>query len=404
MKSGPRRREAWLPRLIAHLNSRRTRALIPEFGSLPAAEKIDRAVRVFRRLADEEPDADLRPSRRWSLEYMEACARGAGARRQFLIDEGVFEGGELLVAPARVQPQMEIGNLDPASYSGSFSQEVAALRALMFQEYFGVKSLLAIPEAADLVACIAPTLVGRLPPPRLKLSLLLRDYVERIVSETRRGDLPLVAVFGEGKGEELVPLVVRGLSVICFDAHDQQFTRDLLLGTFRQSAVDPPEMVALSELGEVHTSVSAWKRLGCSPTIFILSDTDVTRDELFPEQLHGIASVAASVYLLHELRRKEAFFANLASISKGSIVVFDGNPSTAGLDNIVLPVSDRHEAVVTGHDAVVSHLLSQTPAQMEAIARRAVPELHWESSLVGPPLPPPLFYKLQGAVIGRRSR
>jgi len=59
--------------------------------------------------------------------------------------------------------------------------------------------------------------------------------------------------------------------------------------------------------------------------------------------------------------------------------------------------------VVTGHDAVITHLLCLPPDEMEAIAKRAVPDIDWKGVVVGPPIPPPLFYKLQGAVVGRRS-
>jgi hypothetical protein len=157
MKSYRQRRqfESWLPRLLTSINRSRTRELIPQFASLSRSEKIDKAVSVFRRLADEEPGSEMRPSRRWSLEYFEACAEGAHARRQFLLEEGVFGDKKWLVTPERVQPQMEIGNLEPSAYSDTTGQEVSQLAKLMFHEYFGVKNLLSIPEPSDLMAWIA---------------------------------------------------------------------------------------------------------------------------------------------------------------------------------------------------------------------------------------------------------
>jgi hypothetical protein len=405
-----RQREAWIPRLFASINSPRTRELVPSFASLTCAERIAMAVSVFRRLAEEDPNNGMRPSRKWSLEYFEACAEGAAARRQFLVEEGVFEAGDRLVVPERVQPQMELGNLHASAFPGPFERDIANLARLMFHEYFGVKNLLSFPDASDVVAWIALgfPLARRavLPRPRLKLSLLLRDYVGQVLSETKRNSgVPLVAIFGPGKGEELVPLLARGLSVLCLDAHDADVIKDLLYDTFEQSlAPEPPEVVVLGEKGDVDLSaLSAWKQQGCASTIFVLSNIDAAQEDLVPEPLHGVASVAASIYLLHELRRKEALFANMARISSGSIVVFDGLPSVEGLDNVILPVSDRSDAVITGHDAVVTHLLCLPPEEMEAIARRAVPEIDWKGVVVGPPIPPPLFYKLQGAVIGRRT-
>jgi hypothetical protein len=240
----------------------------------------------------------------------------------------------------------------------------------------------------------------------MKLSLLLKDYVKQIVSEAERSDgPPLVAVFGPGKGEELVPMVSAGLSAICLDAHDSHFLEGLLHDTFAQSpATTLPEIVVLGEKSEIDASrLDDWKERGCPPTVFILSGIDLARDDLIPEPLYGVASVAASVYLLHELRQKEVLFVNMARMSRGSIVVFDGYPSVPALDNIILPVSERSDAVVTGHDAVVTHLLCLTPEEMEAIATRAAPDLDWRGFLVGPPIPPPFFHKLQGAVVGRRS-
>lgn len=403
---GHRRAEAWLPRLLASMNRPRTRALVPEIGDLTRADKIDKALGVFRQLVDVETDPGMQRARRWSLEYFEACAEGGEARRQFLIDEGVFGEGGRLVVPDRVLPQMEIGNLEPSIYAGPFAQQVAEIVRLMFREYFGVKNLLSLPEAADLAAWIIRPLARRMSRPRLKLSLLLKDYVEEIVSKTRRStDPPLVAIFGPGKGEEIVPLTARGLSVLCIDARDASFTTDLLVETFGQSRFDLPRIVTVGEGEDVDVSeVKDWERSGRAPTVFICARVDANRDDQIPGPLHGIASVSASIYLLHELRRKEALFVNMARISRGAVVVFDGAPSVPGLDNIILPVSERSDAVVTGHDAVVSHILSQTPEEMEAVARRAVPGIEWKGVAIGPPLPPPLFYKLQGAVLGHHPR
>jgi hypothetical protein len=402
--------EGLLQRLLASINSPRTCELIPQLTSQSPAEKIARAASVFRRLVDEEPNSALKPCRSWSLDYFEACAEGARARRQFLVDEGVFAHEERLTVPERVKPQMEIGNLEPSRYSGPFAEEVGDLARLMFHEYFGVKNMLSLPDPADLVAWLTQHLpfarrLG-LPPPRLKLSLLVRDYVEEVISKTRRSsDPPLVAAFGPGKGEELVPLIEKGLSILCLDAHSSAFLRDLHLDTFRQAAIDTPRIVVLGEKDDVDASeLGVWQRRGCMPTLFVYAGVDVTKDDLIPETLRGAASVAASIYMLHELERKEAFFANMATISRGSIVVFDSYPSTPGLDRVILPVSQQYGLLVTGHDAVVSHILSHTPAEMEAVARKAVPRLDWRGVEVGPPVPPPFFYRLQGAVIGRHFR
>ncbi len=403
-----RQREAWLPRFFSTINGPRTRQLIPQLEALTRAEKLEKAIHLFRALADEEPDPAMKPSRSWSIEYFEACAEGSGALRQFLADEGVLGQGSLKV-PARVQPQMEVVNLDPAVYPESLRQDVADLTQLMFCEFFGVKSLLSFPEPADIWAWLAANVPFiphlELSPPHLKLSLLLRDYVAYVVTEAERNrDLPLVAVFGPGNGEELVPLIDKGLSVVCLDALDQQVSRGLFRDTFGLApGVQLPDMVVLGDRGDVDTSaIRDWQNNACPPTVFFLSNVDVTADDLIPESLLGAVSVASAAFLLHELRDKEALFTNMSRITRGSVVLFDGVPSVDAIDNAVLPVAERNDTVVTGHDAVISYLLSLSPQDMEALARRAVPDLEWKGEFVGPPIPPPLFEKLQGAVIGRR--
>ena len=79
-----RQSEAWLPRLFASVNQPRTQELIPEFAALSRKEKVDKAISLFRQLADQEPISELRPSRRWSLEYFQACGGGGRPEGSFL--------------------------------------------------------------------------------------------------------------------------------------------------------------------------------------------------------------------------------------------------------------------------------------------------------------------------------
>lgn len=136
---------------------------------------------------------------------------------------------------------MEVVNLNPWTYSGMMADQVVELTRLMFHEYLGVKNLLFFPEPADALAWLALRIPlakrVRLPKPRLKLSLLLKDYVTAVPSEVKRySDRPLVAVFGPGKGEELVPLTASGLSVVCLDTHDSHIIEELLRATFLAEA------------------------------------------------------------------------------------------------------------------------------------------------------------------------
>lgn len=59
-----------------------------------------------------------------------------------------------------------------------------------------------------------------------------------------------------------------------------------------------------------------WQKHERTPTVFILSGVDVTEDGAIPSELSGSVSVAASVYLVHELRDKEALFVNMETVAK----------------------------------------------------------------------------------------
>lgn len=405
---GHRQFESWLPFILVKLNLARTRELIPELVVLSPRQKLERAIDLFEQLLTLEPDDVTRASRQWSLEYFQACMQGHNQRRQFLVEEGVFSTGEILRCPERVRPQMEIANLNPRCYPASLQQELQEVTRLMFFEYFGVKNVLSFPETADIIASLSlriPALRSvKLPEPRLKPSLLLMDYVRQILIEARKVDgPPLIVIFGPGKGEELVPLITAGFSVLCFDAHDSGVLIDMFKATFRQAAIPAPQFRSLGSGEDVDASdIRAWKDSGYPATVFVHSGTNVAGSDAVPTQLYEVGRVAASIYLMHEIVQKETLCANMALVSRDAVVIFDGHPATAPFDNIVLPVSERSETPLTGHDAVVTHLLCLVPEEMKAVARKAVPELAWESMVVGSPLPPPFIHKQQGAVIGRR--
>lgn len=400
--------EAWLPALFVQLNYPRTKVLIPEINTLSPETKIEKATSIFKKLLVEEHDPAMEPSRQWSLEYFQACSQGSGAKRQFLIDEGIFEDGERLHRPERVQPQMEIINFNPLVYQEPLREEVRDLTRLVFNEYFGVKNSLSFPDRADLLAALSLRipLLKRLPlpHPRLKLSLLLKDYVQRLIAEAQKGDgLPLIAIFGPGKGEELIPLMESQFSVLCLDAQDHDSLKSLLKSTFDQAQVPVPEFVTGDQGADFADSIKTWERRGFPPTVFICAGIDFSREDTIPEELSGVSRVAASIYVFHEMCQKEPLIENMVKVSHGSVVIFDGRPSVASFDNMLLPITERCDTPITGHDAVITHLLCLPPEEMELIAKKSAPTMSWTSGIVGPPLPPPLFYRQQGAVIGHHN-
>lgn len=401
--------KAWLPMLLVMLNYIRTKELIPELATPSPAEKIERAIRLFKHLLAEEKDDEKKSWRQWSLEYFQACGQGAKSRREFLIEEGVFAEGKFLKCPRNVKPQMEICNLNPFSYSGLLQKEARELTIFMFSEYVGVKNLLSFPEFADIQATLSfkiPWLKFlSIPKPRLKLSLLLKNYVRQILAEAQIiNGPPLICVFGPGKGEEIVPLIASGFSVLCLDIHDLTMLTDLFKSTFTDSMMPAPEIVNISEISNsdiICQPFKTWEERNYPPTVFLCSKINFSKAGTIPEELRKISRVSACIYVLHEMVDKESMFRNMAQVSRGSVVVFDGYPSVEAFDNIILSVSDRCGAVITGHDAVITHLLCLPVEEMEKIARKAVPNLNWRKMIVGPPIPAPFLHKLQTAVIGR---
>ena len=408
----PRQKEAILPRLLTEINLLRTKQLIPELADPPSI-KIEQAINLFEELVSYEKDEKMKASRQWSREYFQACAEGSKARRDFLIEEGVLYGrdGEYLYCPPRVQPQMEIANFKPSDCPEHLQNDVEEMMKLMYAEYFGVKNLLSFPDRADIIASlsnwISPLNRIRLAEPKLKLSLLLKDYVKGTLEEAKKtSGSPLVAILGPGKGEELVPLTREGYSVLCLDAHDETTLRYLFQTTFEQARVEKPRIETIGQGTNIDTApFEAWREKNCPATIFICSEIDFGEKGVIPEELSKISRVAASIYVLHEmpLGQRASLIDNMAFVSKDSVVIFDGNPSIEAFDNIILPVSERGQTPITGHDAVITHLLCLPPEKMKTLVNEAASGLNWKVETVGPPIPKPFFHKLQVAAIGRLS-
>jgi hypothetical protein len=208
---------------------------------------------------------------------------------------------------------MEILNLNPLNYQRIPQEEVQQLIHLMFYEFSVVKNLLAFLDPADILAClslrISPLKRAKLPKPRLKLSLLLADYVKAVLAEARRTDgPPLLAVFGPGKGEELIPFLKNGFSVLCFDVQDANALSDLFRGTFAQAGVATPDLVVVGEGANVDRSfLLPWRERGCPPTVFICCGIDFSQEGAIPEEIMRVSRVASSIYVLHEMRRRGLF-------------------------------------------------------------------------------------------------
>lgn len=400
--------EALLPRLFVLFNYERTKKLVPQHTAFSREEKIDKAIALFKRLIVEEKDRDMRPSREWSLEYFQAYARGPEARREFLIDEGVFNGKNFLTCPTRVKPQMEIMNISSHSHEDPIRTDILEMCYLTFSEFFVVKNLLSFPETADIITALSAKMsflrMLRLSQPRLKHSLLLRDYIGQIFTEMKEiGGPPLISIFGPGKGEELVPFIERNISVLCFDSNQGIILKDFFIDTFKQAGLPVPEVIPIGNEKEVDAAVFAtWKRLNHPPTVFLHTKIDFSQENAIPKQYLELCRVSAANYVLHEMAVKRNLFRNMAAVSKGAIVIVDGYPSCDAFDNVILPVSDRGNVVIVGHDAIISHLLSINPVEIKQIAEEAVPDFYWQSKVIGPPIPPPFFHKLQVTVIGRR--
>ena len=396
--------EAILPKLFAAINKPRTRELIPEIRE-SVNERTKRAISLLRKLA--VSDADMREQRQWSLEYYTACLEGK--RREFLIEEGVFYGGEFLYRPERVKPGMEFVNLNPDNYPEPLKTEAREITELMFLEYFGVKNLISFPDPDDIRAWAQTFPLGKLilrnplTPPHLKESLLLKDYVDLLTSEANGNHDPY-AIFGPGKGEELVRIVKGGNSAICFDLHSFETLEKMFKKTFDQARIKPPNFIQIGDGRGVDASyLRSWKQNGCKPTIFIYSEIDFSKRDAIPDELVEVSFVAGSIYTLHEIpfALKDILFQNMARVSRGSIVVVDGNPTPDALDNIILPRSK--EFPITGGDAVITHLLCSTPKEVAEIAKKALPSLEREVKVIGPPIPKPFFDQLQVAAILRRK-
>lgn len=400
--------EALLPRLFVLFNYERTKKLVPQHSAFSREEKIAKAVALFKRLIAEEKEKDMRPSREWSLEYFQAYANGPEARREFLIDEGVFSRENFLNCPARVKPQMEIMNISSHIHDDPIRSDILEMCYLTFSEFFVVKNLLSFPEMADIITSLAvkvPFLRKlRLSHPRLKHSLLLRDYIEQIFTEMKKIDgPPLISIFGPGKGEELVPFIKRNISVLCFDSNQGVILKDFFINTFEQAGLPAPQVIPIGKEKEVDTSVfNTWRHLNYPPTVFLHTKIDFSQEYTIPEQYFELSKVSAANYVLHEMAAKKNLFRNMAAVSKGAIVIVDGYPTCDAFDNVILPVSDRSNVIIVGHDAIVSHLLCVNPVEIKQIAEEAVPYLYWQSKVIGPPIPSPFFHKLQVTVIGRK--
>ncbi|MBU1088838.1 hypothetical protein KKA02_03100 [Patescibacteria group bacterium] len=399
---------AIVPMALVDIRLSRSERLIPEVRELKFGAKIEKAVDLLGRLKER---GYMPEQRQWSIDYFGACLNGPEARRQFLIEGEVFCGGEHLLCPSVVIPRMEFANLDPSNHINSIKQDVEEMMKLMFAEYFLAKDAISFPNRFDLVDLVRRKLhldgLVRMPEPLLKQSLLLRDYENAVLKEMRRfGREDLIGIFGPGKGEEMARLI-KEYSVVCFDLHSISPLKDMFETTFRQAGFsedEMPEIIAL-ETGKVEEVLGKWREDDCPSTVFVCSGVDFSEREAIPDELAGVVAVSASVYALHEvpLDRKGVVFENMAKASSGSVVLFDGNPTCEAFDRVVLPVGDRINAPITGHDAVVTHLLCLPSDRIGQIAQNAVPELIWKVDVVKS-APSFVFPPQQVAAIGRKPR
>ena len=404
-----RQRPALAPMALTFLNRPGTERLMPVLTELTQEQRIEKAIHVFEELARIEGT----PQRQWSLKYFEACRGGPKARRDFLIGENVFGGGEYLYCPPAVRPQMEIANLNPDNYPSPFREEVEDLVWGMFGEYFGVKNALSRPSAADAIALMRrmPRLgafldrVHFLPSPRLKDSLLLQPYTNRIIREARSPEgKKVIAVLGPGKGEELVKLAQAKEvgAILCLDAHDGCILQTMFQETFEQARVAVPaiEIVKRPEQIERRDVESAIRQAEDKKVVFICR---VDFSQELPLNLYEMADLAVCIYVLHESDRRgqQAILRNMARLSRGSVIAYDGLPTCEALDNVVLPVSDSLRVPRTGHDSVVTHLLCSPPDRLREVAEEAGTGLRWEVEIEKPPIGAPFLYPLQVRAIGR---
>lgn len=383
---------ALVSRMLSETNLPTVRQM--EAFQKPTLIKTGWALEVFEHLALLEPE--LREQRQWSLGLFQTLARAYITQNpqkviEFLSQDGVFDSADpFLICPKLVQPQMECANLKPDNYPSPLDQDVKQITEWMFAEYFSVKSLLSFPGWRELTNFFLDRLSARsasfrdIPflETRLRLSFLLKDYLAQILSEAKKTPGHLITVFGPGKGEELVELIKKGYSVFCFDAHQSTTLKNLFEETFIQAGMATPHIQTITgKADEVDVSpLKKWEEQDQPATIFTYS-TDFSEKEAIPDklrrQLEYRCPVAASIYTLHEIpldKRKNLIKNMLSVTAEGSLVIFDGYPSADALLRVILPVILKSGALITGHDAIITHLLCLTPEQLNQLINQALAE------------------------------
>jgi len=387
-----------LPLLLVRLNRPGAKLLIPELR-IPKEERITIAVRDLQKLREE---GDMPEQRKWSLGWFKALREGKEELKQYLADEGVWTDRYYLSRPDEVIPGMEFVNRDTEALP------------TMLSEYFGVKSMVAPPTREDITAAIlgslpviGPRIRDRLEPPPLKESLLLKDYVDILLAEGRATDgPPLIGFFGLGKGEEMVRPVKEGYSCVCFDIHSFETLKGLFKTTFNQARFKkPPEIVQIGKGRDIDLSpVEAWRQEDHQrATVFICSEIDFSKEGAMPDGLRGLVRASGSIYALHEMPdgEKGNLFKNMDFVTRGAVVVVDGNPTNETL-NDVTEIGFQAKIAVTFHDSHITHILCLRPKEIDSIARESVPDRNWTVGEIKPPLPRPFLSPQQIKAVGRR--
>jgi len=382
-------RPAVLPVVCTLLNRTPTRLLVSELRESSPLQRLNFAISTYERLTEVSGSS----ADQWSLNLLRAIRKGPKETRKYLIDEGVFNGGEYLYRPEALVPGMEIPNFNLESMPPSVRTDAEALQRMFFLEYMAMKNLLRKPTDGR---------VNRLNP---HFSFLIVDHTLAVIEETRYlGALPLTAKAGPGAGEELIQLTSGGISVITYDILPARETEGMFRQTFKLSGYKCPEIINLRPNGKVDTrQLNLWESGQREPIIFICPETDLSKPGAIPEELRGRAPVADSIFALHEIRLadKATFVSNVASSSGGSVLITDGLPSPEALDRVVLPAGRVSGLPVTFSQAIITYLLCDPPEKVEQLVNESVPGLDWKMKIIPTP-PPPFCYPLELTAQGRR--
>lgn len=387
-----KQKPAILPLIFTTINRLSTEHVIPNLRESTTEQRLNFAISTYQELVNTfNQDSD-----RWTLKLLEASKDGSKARRDFLLKENVFNGGEYLYKPPEVLPGMEITNLNPKLMPTFLRSSVEKLKTIFYHEYTGVKNNLRIPLGGS--------------PYRLNTSssLLIDDYTKAVIREAKNSNsLPLVADFGPGAGEEIIRLTSAGLSVITYDFQPGYISEKMFRDTFKQSGRKCPEIVNLAiENGIDLSRLDYWQQQETKkPTIFICPEIDFSKENAIPKNLQNRASISVSIFTRHEIPigNKGFFMQNMALAAKSGVVVADGLPTPEALDNVVLPVSAKAHLPVAGSQAIITYLLCDPPEEVKKHAEKSVPNIKWDVSVMSTP-PPPLCYPLELIAIGHKKR